>query len=357
MKTNKQLFQEAIADAKSVRDAAIINAKQALEEALTPRLNNIFNSRLQEMEDEDNLDENYGDDNEVDLDEILSELDSTEDDEDDSDLDEAKEDDEDKKEDKKDKKYKKEEKPKKDKEEKEDDEEDDEKISDLSVEDFKSLITNIINDELGKSGEGLGSGEGFGDDLGSDDDGTGDMNSGIGDDDADGFGQPDRSKFDHNSPEDGEVDLDELLAELDELDGKKEDIDESKEEMKKVKKDLKEAIKTITTLRTQLHEVNLLNAKLLYVNKIFKSKNLNEGQKIKVIETLDKATTTKEAKLVYESLALSLGNQNQSKISKKQSIKESLGFASKPSGIASNKKNPIVEDQTVERFKKLANIK
>ena len=66
--------------------------------------------------------------------------------------------------------------------------------------------------------------------------------------------------------------------------------------------ELKEAYATVETLRNELNEINLLNAKLLYTNKIFKSKNLSESQKVKVLEAFDKASTVKEAKLVFETV-------------------------------------------------------
>ena len=100
-------------------------------------------------------------------------------------------------------------------------------------------------------------------------------------------------------------------------------------------------------LRTELHEVNLLNAKLLYTNKIFRAKNLMETQKVKVLEAFDKATTVKEVKLVYETL-----NEG---IKEKAPIRENLGSASKPAGVAP--KQQIVEvDSQFARWQKLAGI-
>ena len=135
-------------------------------------------------------------------------------------------------------------------------------------------------------------------------------------------------------------------------DMKKEAMRDSFEE-DSMKEDLDEAYATIETLRSDLNEINLLNAKLLYTNKIFKSKNLNENDKVKVLENFDKATTVKEAKLIYETL------KDLKPKGKKRSIKENLGRASKSSGIAPKKTNPqpIVEsNQMVDRFKKLAGI-
>ena len=122
-------------------------------------------------------------------------------------------------------------------------------------------------------------------------------------------------------------------------------------EKRKMEEDLKLALEAVNTLRTELNEVNLLNAKLLYVNKIFKAKNLNESQKLTVIKAFDKAESAKEAKLVYESLSTTFN----AKVEKRQ-IKESLGFASKAAGVAA--KPLIVESNDfVARMQKLANIK
>jgi hypothetical protein len=116
------------------------------------------------------------------------------------------------------------------------------------------------------------------------------------------------------------------------------------------KKELKEARATINTLRKELQEVNLLNAKFLYMNKLFKGKSLNETQKMRVVNALDRATTVKEVKLAYETLSESL----QSVKPVKRSITE--GFASKPAGMAP-KANIVEADQFINRWQKLAGIK
>ena len=98
----------------------------------------------------------------------------------------------------------------------------------------------------------------------------------------------------------------------------------------------------------------MLNAKLLYTNKIFKSKNLSENNKVKVLTTFDKAESVKEAKLVYETLKDGLETKKE-----KRSMNESLGMASKAVGVGPKKVNakPIVEsNEMVDRFKKLAGI-
>ena len=132
------------------------------------------------------------------------------------------------------------------------------------------------------------------------------------------------------------------------------DIDDQEKKLAKLKKDAKkdldEAYKAVDTLRSELSEVNLLNAKLLYTNKIFKSKNLTESQKVKVLGAFDKATTVKESKLVFETL-------NEGLKTKKTPIRESLGRASKSMGTTRTKKPIIDTDPMVSRFQKLAGIK
>lgn len=161
-----------------------------------------------------------------------------------------------------------------------------------------------------------------------------------------------------------EISLDEILAELEkEGDEKMEEgtgpagkVDPEAGDVHKVqydemKKELNEAVKTIKALKTELNEINLFSAKLLYVNKIFKSKNLSESQKTKVINAFDRATSVKEVENTYKTLLESISAET-----KKSSLKESVGFASKPIGSAPAR--PIVEaDAFVSRWQQLAGIK
>jgi len=122
--------------------------------------------------------------------------------------------------------------------------------------------------------------------------------------------------------------------------------------VKEVKKDEaneKETEETIKELRNELNEVNLLNAKLLYTNKIFKAKNLTESEKVKVLNTFDKAETVKEVKLVFETL-------NEGLKVKKDTIKENIGRALKTTNTPTVK-TPIVEsNEAFARMRKLAGI-
>ena len=110
---------------------------------------------------------------------------------------------------------------------------------------------------------------------------------------------------------------------------------------------------TINELRNELNEVNLLNAKLLYTNKIFKSKNLTESEKIKVLNTFDKAETVKEVKLVFETLTESF----KAITAKKNPIKESLGSASKTISTATPKQPIIESNEAFARMQRLAGLR
>jgi len=358
---NKNLFKEAIADAKAVREAALANAKAALEEALTPKLQSMLAEKMKEMED--NMDEYAYEDGEMeegmypedtsdeiqdryratgaaleedeleedfDLSEILAELDAEKEEKmeeayDEEKMEEAETEEETEEEEIED-------------EESEEESEEGDKITDLTVDQLKDIIKDIISSEMEaeeyetpgeEEAEMVDNEEEMGLEMGTEE-----------------------------PAEDEDLNLEELLAELDALDEEKPDADEDMQyeaKMKKAKKEdekdeMKEAIETIEALRAELHEQNLLNAKLLYVNKIFKAKNLSESQKLKVIASFDKATTPKQAKELFESIQSStLG------ASKKSSIKESLGFASKAAGVAP--KSTIVEsNDVIARMQKLANI-
>ena len=117
--------------------------------------------------------------------------------------------------------------------------------------------------------------------------------------------------------------------------------------------ELEEATATVEQLKGQLQEVNLLNAKLLYVNKVFKANNLTESQKVNVIAAFDKAETVKEVKLVFETVADNVVGKTT-----KGSIKEAkLGMASKATGTTASKPEVISEvSDAVKRMQKLAGI-
>ena len=375
---NKDLFKQAIAEAKSVREAAIANAKEALEETLTPHLKDMLAAKLQEMEDKSEEVEEVVNEVEEEVEEGMDK--DKKDEAIEEDLTAAPEvveaEDEEEAED--------------DSEESEDEVEDeiedageeagdeeavdgDEDLGDLTVDQFKDMIRDIIAQEMGGGGE---------EEMGMDMDG-GDI-EGMGDE-----APIEEPADDMEVPggEEEEIDLDELLAELEATvaEGEKEEKDEAVDEAEEVDEDtveevstanstevqdtadsqaqgtninrvvneeLEEALETIEQLKKDLHETNLLNSKLLYVNKIFKANNLTESQKVNVIAAFDKAETVKEVKLVFETVSENV-------VTKKESVSESKvkGMASKATGTTATKPEVINEvSDAVRRMQKLAGI-
>ena len=131
--------------------------------------------------------------------------------------------------------------------------------------------------------------------------------------------------------------------------------DEAKDE--EMKEELEEAYKTVSHLKSVINEVNLLNAKLLYTNKLFRNFELSESQKMKVIENFDRAANTREAKLVFSTLAESF----QTRKAGKKIVKESKSMASRPvATTAPSKQTTQVLTEGFEqanRWKKLAGLK
>ena len=383
--TNKNLLKEAIADAKAVKETAIANAKLALEEAFTPHLKSMLSAKLQEMDDDDDevkeeveLDEMdapsfarknspAGDslknvaptkvgkstvqedevDEEINLDELLKELaeDARTDAEEEGYKDGMKDEKEDMKEDARtdaeEEGYEDgEEDEKEDMEDGMEDEEID--LEDMSEDDLKSFIESVITDMVA----------------------AGEIEPG------DEFVEDDVEVEDVEDVEvEDEVDVDIEIDEVkkDEVDeSKKEEVDEmsdpdmrhgdkgdSEVEKETEKMRFKEVMSEIEALKSELQEVNLLNAKLLYTNKIFKEKNLTENKKVKVLKAFDNAKTVKDAKSIFETL--SEGILDTPTIN--ESIK--LGAASKATGLEPKRteKQPIIESNDVyNRMRKLAGL-
>ena len=162
-----------------------------------------------------------------------------------------------------------------------------------------------------------------------------DVSSGIG---AGDNKQPAKNANDDNTDDPGkgklsedldDVDLDEVLKALSE----EEDAEEEKDEIEELKSDLAEHRSVVKELREKLNEVNLLNAKLLFTNKLFRKYGLNNEQKMKVVEQFDRASNLREVKLVYSTLGESFG-------AARNEINESKGAASKP--VASTKSDKKV---------------
>jgi hypothetical protein len=322
MESNRDLLKEAIADAKAVKETALAQAKVALEEAFTPFLKETLATRIAALDEVDEMDGNMyeeenmeegddymmdeGDDDtmdeELDLEALLAELEDGEEVE--EQLFEA-----------------------------EEGEDEEFNIEDMSEEDLKGFIEDVIEDMVA-AGELEGGHSGMEEEPGMEDE----------------MGMED---------EEEEINIDELLAEVSKEKAKKKNMEDKMKAMRDKKKSapkkddedekLKEAYDVIRTLKGELNEINLLNAKLLYTNKIFKAKSLTESEKVKVLSAFDKATNVKEVKLVYESLSIN-------SVKPKSNIKESLGSASKV--MSPQAKQPIIEvNDAFSRMQKLAGLK
>jgi hypothetical protein len=159
---------------------------------------------------------------------------------------------------------------------------------------------------------------------------------------------------------DEKLDLEALIREME---GDEEDKEPTYDEdevpkgkdakMKEMKEELYENRRQVKKLIQKVQESNLINAKLLYLNKVLRNHNLNEQQKIKVITAFDRATTAKEAKIVFESLneAFSVKIER-----RKNGLKESFGFASKAAGTSTKREIITEVDSQVSRWQKLAGI-
>jgi hypothetical protein len=162
---------------------------------------------------------------------------------------------------------------------------------------------------------------------------------------------------------DDEIDLDEILREMgygeDEAEEEKaDDATEMKAEVANLQAELEEALAVIKSLKGTINEVNLLNAKLLYTNKLFRSYNLTNEQKVKVVENLDRTSNVREVKLVYATLSESMKfTGTERKVAQvKKNITE--GIASKVQASTAPAKEIIAENtnELANRFKQLAGI-
>ena len=337
MSNTKQILKDAIADAKAVRETALAQAKLALEEAFTPQLQSMLAAKLNEMEEEEDekqVAEGADDQMEetLDLEALLAE-DSVE---------EAKEEGEAEEE-------TSEEAPEEEAgEEMAGEEEEDKDITEMSPEEVEEYIRTIAAEEFAKleteQGEEIPGEEGEEIDLDAELGAEGGEEEEINlDEMVDEMYDDDKDeKMDEN-----DINIDELLAEF----GLSEEEETVTEDESNLEEELAQALATIDELRSSIQEVNLLNAKLLYMNKVFKGTNLTESQKIDVVKTFDKAESAKEAKLVYESMITTFTKKAETK----SNIKESVGFASKAVGMITNSGAKVIEtDAQYNRWEKLA---
>ena len=332
------LLKEAIADAKAVRETALQNAKMALEEAFTPQLKSMLSAKLKEDEIEES--DPVVEDDEMD-DEDDAEEGRMSDGEDDEEAEEGMHDDE-------------AEEGRGDMEEDDDDDEEaEEGMHDDDVEedlDLEAIIRELESE--------LSEGE-------DEDDDEAEEGRGMKESEEDAVEESEEPVEEEYEIDESALEEEEELEEVDKSsdigkgDNNRGNTDVSSgigkgAKLKEVQSELKEYKEAVTFLKNKLHEVNILNAKLLFTNKLFKEYVLDNSQKLKVVETFDRAQTTREIKLVYSTLAEQFGDN--STINKK-SIKESASAKSgstKPSKEAA--KVISEESQVANRFKKLAGL-
>lgn len=174
----------------------------------------------------------------------------------------------------------------------------------------------------------------------------------------------DEPKMDMDDEEDEEDDLDieEILREIEAELSEEEDVQEAQmaEENARLQSELSQYREAVEILRGKLNEVNLLNAKLLFTNKLFKNRELTKEQKVHVVETFDLATTLREVKLLYATLSEATipGKTAKKQVSTQQVVTESI--ASGVVGSTAPKKEVITEDTGADfrrRMQELAGVK
>ena len=353
------LLKEAIADAKAVKEVALANAKLALEEAFTPRLQSMLSKKLaEEAEAEEPVEEGEGEDEESPVEEygFYSEGEDQE---------PAMEEGEDE-----------EETPVEeygfynegeDEEEapvEEGEAEEEEPMDEDLMEIIRQLEEDIDSSEIGTGDNKKPSAVAF-------DDSTEDKKEKLvqlveeEDEDSEEVAEikeilrslREEEEAEEEPVEEGEdeeeVDIKEVLRALrEEEEAEEESVEEAEDEKEKemAEAKLREAYAVITFLRSKINEVNLLNSKLLFSNKLFRKHSLSDNQKMTVIENFDRASSLREVKLIFATLSESF------RTTKVKQIKES--FASKPTASTRPSKNILNEgDLMANRLRKLAGLK
>jgi len=321
------LLKEAIADAKAVRETALQNAKMALEEAFTPQLKSILSAKLKEDELEEGepvLEDEDEDEVEADEGAHEDEVPAEEGQYEDEDFggDDEEEAEEGAHEEVEEEgiieidgvKYA----PVVAEEEEDDDDDEDEVEEELDLE----AVIKELESELSEGED-------------EDDD--------------------DKEDVDETVEEEYEIDEAALTEDDDDEKEVEESVEDDSSELSEVQAELKEYKEAVHFLKDKLHEVNILNAKLLFTNKLFKEFSLDNGQKLKVVETFDRAQTTREIKLVYSTLAEQFGDNGS--IKTRKSISESASSAVASTKPSKESRKVITEEsQVANRFKKLAGL-
>lgn len=104
-------------------------------------------------------------------------------------------------------------------------------------------------------------------------------------------------------------------------------------------------------LSSKVKEVNLLNSRLLYTNKVLVNDSLNERQKNQIAESISKAKSVEEARTIYETLQRTAQASVQTR-SAPQSLNEVLNRA--PTAFLPRTQNSI--DPVKDRWQRIAGI-
>ena len=373
------LLREAIADAKAVRETALANAKIALEEAFTPRLKSMLSRKIEsemdqeEMEDEEEMREEEDAEERMDADEMEQDAEEMKMDADEMRHDAEEMEDKEESEDAEESEDEMSEQEDAEEEEEMDEAEDAEEEDELDLESVlaeleadlnkdeedeldevedkdeeEKVDENDVSSQIGSADNKVNPEAGDTSKVGQGPESEGsDKESGkeLGDHDV---VKESEDKEEEEDAEEADLDLDEVLRALTE----EEDAEEEADKVDELKKEIKETRSVVKYMRAKLNEVNLLNAKLLFSNKLFRAFGLNNQQKLKVVENFDRTTNLREVKLVYATLAESF--KRPSKLS--ESVVK--GSRSKPVRSTKPAKQEVLSEghELKARFKKLANI-
>jgi len=371
------LLKDAIADAKAVRETALANAKIALEEAFTPKIQSMLSQKIQsEVEEQEEAEVEEQEEEEVEEQSDSSEIGAADnvvnqaDGDDEEDIEPVTEQDEEEVEEQEEEEVEEQEEEEVEEQEGEEvEEQEEEEIEEEEDElDLESILRELEEDEEAEELEEEEEVEEQEEEEVEEDEKQ-DEDELLAAADALAPAVPiDGSEVEEQEEEEieeddsdlddqeEEIDLEEILRELSE-EGEEEveeDTETSQGDVSKLQNELEEHRSVVKYLRSKLNEVNLLNAKLLFTNKLFRAYGLNNEQKLKVVETFDRARNLREVKLVFSTLAESFGPKS----ADKPAIKESKGTASKAVASTKPKSKKVITEgsEMKDRFQKLANI-
>lgn len=112
---------------------------------------------------------------------------------------------------------------------------------------------------------------------------------------------------------------------------------------------------TLETLQEKLETTNVSNAKLLYINRALENASLNERQKERIVESISKATTIQEAKIIFDTLRETITSSPAEK--RVDSLNEAVSRRSTLLVAAHKEQEKGSVNPAFERLQRLAGIK